>query len=96
MAQSEVRLVFTAGKRTEGWLRWDSKDPRKFQVYFGDTNMEKVVKTFLRKKRTFRIPQSNKLDDFRKERALPTKSDGHFTAALTEMFGETGVYVDWI
>lgn len=54
-----------------------------------------AVKSHLTRRMTFRIPESQRVDDFREETARPTESRMHMELALCTLHAETGFWVDW-
>jgi thermostable 8-oxoguanine DNA glycosylase len=43
----------------------------------------------------FRIPESNRVDDFRIDRVRPTKNRTYMELALCTLFANTGFWVYW-
>jgi hypothetical protein len=66
-----------------------------YGVVFPDKKVRAQIKRYLEKEREYRIPESQEIDDFRLERAVPTKSPMHFDLALCTLWANTGVYVIW-
>jgi hypothetical protein len=64
-------------------------------VDIGDEVAQGLIEDYLSKTQTFRIPESQQIDDFRIERAKPTDSEMHFSLALCTMYHTIGVWVNW-
>ena len=64
-------------------------------VQLKDELVKRQVEEHLNTPRTFRIPESQKIDDFREETASPTESLMHFELSMSTLYAETGVWVDW-
>jgi hypothetical protein len=54
-----------------------------------------AVMRHLTRKTVFRIPESQRIDDFREEEARPTESRTHMELALCTLYAETGFWVNW-
>ena len=66
-----------------------------YEVEFPDKPTVNAIKRYLGKEREYHIPESQDIDDFRLERAKPTKSPMHFDLALCTLKANTGVSVTW-
>ena len=64
-------------------------------VDFPDKEKQAEIEDFLAVKKIYRIPESNKIDDYREELAFPFESTMHFELALCELWSETDVFVNW-
>jgi hypothetical protein len=88
---------FQVGIRFEGrdgWIQYD-EEKREFEAEHPDKIVVKSVMTYLTTPREFRIPESDRLDDYRIEEMLPGESKMHAQLSLSELFGKTGVLVLW-
>ena len=64
-------------------------------VQLKDELAKRQVEEHLSTPRIFRIPESQKIDDFREETVLPTESLMHWELSMCTLFVKTGVWVDW-
>ena len=64
-------------------------------VDFPDPEIRKKVERYLVTKRVYFIPESQVIDDYREEWAVPTDSLMHMKLALCMLHSKTGVWVDW-
>jgi hypothetical protein len=78
----------------KGWITYDEQK-KEFKVEHPDTNIVKAVTEYLNTKQEFRIPESDRLDDFRVDVVLPGESRMYAKLALSSMYGKTGVLVLW-
>jgi len=78
----------------EGYVKYDEKN-KEVEVYFPDDFIETEVYNYLNNKRVFRIPESNRIDDFREDLAYPYDNMTYFELAMSSLWGHTGVLVDW-
>lgn len=76
----------------EGSIEYIDKD---FTIDFPDEDTIKEITTYLSTPKTFRIPESNQIDDFREDTVLPTDDLTYFELALCSMHSAIGVWVDW-
>ena len=60
-----------------------------------DHSKKKEVKKYLAKKREFKIPESQKIDDYRIDKAYPKDSQTYFELAMCELYTHTDVWADW-
>jgi hypothetical protein len=84
--------IESGGKK--GWIQYDS-EKKKATVEHPDANIREAVKRYLSSPREFWIPESDRIDDYRKETKRPTESTTHMTLALSGGFYETGAEVLW-
>ena len=68
---------------------------KEVEVSFPDESVVADIETFLTTRRVFRIPQSDRIDDFEEQLLLPTDNKQNMMLALSEMFGAIDVWVDW-
>jgi hypothetical protein len=64
-------------------------------VHFPDAFVEDEVEEYLHTKRLFRIPESNRLDDFREDVAYPYDNQTYLELAMCELYSHTDVWVNW-
>ena len=64
-------------------------------VDFPDENVIANVEEYLYTKKEFNIPESDRLDDYRVDKARPVDELTFFELALCTLYVETGVWVDW-
>ncbi len=63
--------------------------------FLEDEGIKKDIKAHLSKEHVFLIPESNVIDDFRKEKGFPKDNLTFFQLALCELYINTGVWVEW-
>ena len=66
-----------------------------FRVEHPDPEIMKTVTGYLSSVREFRIPESNRINDYREEIRRPTESRMHMELALSGGFYQTGAKVLW-
>lgn len=71
------------------------EEAKQVTVRFPDEDDEKAVIKHLTKVQDFRIPESQKIDDFRVDRAKPTDERTYMELALCTLFANTGLFVMW-
>lgn len=64
-------------------------------VDIADEVASNLITDYMSRAQTFRIPESQQIDDYREERARPTDSEMHFSLALCTMYHTIGVWVNW-
>lgn len=79
----------------EGRIVYDPDNLAGFKVEFPDKTKREEVENYLRSEREFYIPESDKIDDYRVDKARPIDSPMHFDLALNSLMGHTGVKVHW-
>lgn len=77
-----------------GTIEW-SENLEDIAVDFPDEDIVEEVKEFLNTARTFRIPQSDTVDDFKEVSARPREGLDFMDLGLSELFAETGIRVEW-
>lgn len=90
-------MVIEAGimfEKEEGTVVYDEKE-KKALVIFPDEEIEETINDYLTKIQSFRIPQSQKIDDFEVMKAKPIDNETFFSLALSSMYSEIDVWVDW-
>ena len=80
-----------------GTLTYKEGDNKKvdYQIESKDGELTKDAETYLEAKRTFKIPESNEEDDYREDVAIPTDELTYFELALSTLYAETGIKVEW-
>ena len=78
----------------KGTVSYDEQAKRS-QVSFEDGDIRSAVEDYLATEREFNIPESEKIDDYRVDTALPTDSLMYFELAMCSLWSSTGVWVDW-
>ena len=63
--------------------------------FIGDDALSPKVDRYLAKKREYQIPESNDIDDYRVDVAIPTDNLTFFELALSTLFAQTGIRVGW-
>jgi len=72
-----------------------SEETQQVSIQFPDALVADEIEEYLSTARIYRIPESQKIDDFREESAKPTDSLMHMELALCALWSETGVMVEW-
>jgi hypothetical protein len=91
MAGFRVGIKF---KGRKGTVMYDT-EKKEFKIEHPDRGIIERVTEYLNAKRKFQIPESDRIDDFRLDIGLPGESEMYAQLALSEMYGETGVLVEW-
>lgn len=81
-------------KGQEGYVQYN-EDTKDIQVVFPNDTIGSEIDTYLNTKRIYRIPESQKIDDFREELAYPSDGMMYFELAMCELWANTDVYVHW-
>jgi len=77
----------------EGSLEFTDSAPVKFQVVHENPQVVERVKAHFLTPREFRIPESQRIDDFRVDFVEPTTDKNYFLQALSELAAATDVWV---
>ncbi len=75
-----------------GYIEYDP-ETKKVTVMLADAVTRKAVETFLHSRHLLR--QAQRLRDFKDLTAVPTESLAFLKLALTMLWQQTGVFVDW-
>jgi len=78
----------------EGTIEYSEKDKLP-KVVFPDSETVADIMDYLNKEREFRIPESNKIDDYRIDKVIPTTDEMYFSLALCTLWANTDVFVGW-
>ena len=78
-----------------GTINYDDSQPVKYRVSFPVNNTRQQIITYLTTPREFRIPESNRIDDYRIDEGLPVENITYFELALCELMSRFEVWVDW-
>jgi hypothetical protein len=78
----------------EGWVDYDEKNEAA-RVEFPNERMKTAVSAYLTSPREFTIPESDDIDDFRIDKAIPTENETYMTLAMSSLIGTVGLWVDW-
>ncbi|SFT67678.1 hypothetical protein SAMN02910356_01608 [Selenomonas sp. GACV-9] len=76
-----------------GWIDYDA-DARKAEVHLSDDEGKKLTEDYLRTTHEINIPHET-LMDFTHETIDPLADENSFKLALTRLWNETKVHVDW-
>jgi len=87
----KVNIIY---KDLEGFVEYDEEEQR-VDVDFPDVRAARKIEDYLNTKRAFKIPESDRIDDFRIDHAFPYEERTYFEIAMCELFSELGVWVDW-
>lgn len=79
---------------TRGTVKYDEKNKEIF-VDFPDEEKRKEILKYLITERTFRIPESQKIDDYREDKARPVENITYLELSLSTLEVNTGIMVDW-
>lgn len=90
---SGFRVAIESGGK-KGWIQYDA-EKRKVTVEHPDESVRKAVTRYLSSPREYWIPESDRIDDYRKETKRPTESTMHMDLALSGGFYVTGAQVLW-
>ena len=81
-----------------GTLTYESSDDGKveFEVLSESQSLKSLINRYFTKQRTYFIPESQRLDDYREDKdIIPTKDMMYFELALMELSAEKLVEVKW-
>lgn len=70
-------------------------ETKELRVDHPDDDVKRKVTRYLRKERDFWIPESNRIDDYRVDKAKPIDGQTYMDLGLSSMWSETGVWVHW-
>jgi len=68
---------------------------KSLSIDFPDEDVIEDIEEHLTTPRVFRIPESQELDDFREETARGIDSTTHMNLALSTLWANTDVWVNW-
>lgn len=80
--------------RQRGFVEYDPRS-KELTVEFPDEDVRLEVEGHLTTAQAYRIPESQELDDFREELAVPTDSLMHMELALSALWSHTEAFVHW-
>lgn len=87
----KYKLTDSSGqKATLAYLQDNSVKPVKYELE-GDLRLVRKIDNYFNKERVFLIPESQKIDDYRQDRAVPTSQLTYFEIALTELLSVKGI-----
>ncbi len=66
-----------------------------FIVSIDDSAISEAIQRYLTTEREFRIPESQKIDDYRVDTAKPAENRTYFELSLNTLYAKTGVFVEW-
>jgi hypothetical protein len=66
----------------------DEKSPVEYELLVEKDSSKNRIEKYLKTKREFYIPESDQLDDYRLDTALPTDNGTYFELALSELFAK--------
>jgi len=66
-----------------------------YEIKTEDEELRKDAIRHLAKKQEFKMPESNKTDDYRVDMAHPTDNITYFELSLSTLCAETGIKVGW-
>lgn len=80
-------------KNSLGYVDYDG-DTKAIAVTLGDAEGKRLAEEFLAKERVINVPHET-LRDFTSETVVPNADVRSFQLAMTRLWEETGVHVDW-
>ncbi len=86
--------VAIESERKKGWIQYDS-EKKKVTVEHPDAKIKGAVTRYLSSPREYWIPESDRIDDYRKETKLPSASTMYMELALNTLHSATGAEVVW-
>jgi hypothetical protein len=78
-----------------GTVEYHENDLKNFTVKFPDKFRRSQVVKHLTTKQEFHIPESQQIDDYRVDKAVPTEHVTYFELALCTLHAKTEVWVHW-
>ncbi|MBW8001748.1 MAG: hypothetical protein FVQ80_06960 [Planctomycetes bacterium] len=66
-----------------------------FIVSIDDSVISEAIQRYLTTEREFKIPESQKIDDYRIDSAKPAENRTYFELSLNTLYANTGVFVHW-
>ena len=78
----------------KGFVKYN-KETKEVSIDFPNESLASDIEEYLDTKRVFRIPESQKIDDFREDLVSPLDNETYFELAMCALWAETGVWVDW-
>jgi hypothetical protein len=79
-------------KQPSGWVNYDEETKKLTIEYEGDFS---ELKKYLTTAREFRIPESQRIDDFRVDKVKPTESRVYLELALCTSYARVGFWIMW-
>jgi len=78
-----------------GTIEYIEGDLENFKVSFPDVKKSQEIIKYFTTEREFHIPESQRIDDYRVDKALPTDHITYFELALSTLYANTDVWVEW-
>jgi len=79
---------------SEGFVLYNETD-QAVDVSLTDPIEETLVENFFNQVRDFKIPESQRIDDYRIDKVKPIESEMYMRLALCVLHSETGFWVHW-
>jgi hypothetical protein len=76
----------------EGLISYNRK---KIKVDFPDQETKEKILAYFNTEREYKIPEPNRIDNYRVDFEMPTKSKMYFELTLNTLHTGTGVWVHW-
>lgn len=99
----KVRVVFDQSRTSidygmegiilEGTVTWF--DSGECVVDINNETIKEAVDVYLNTEREFKIPVSDRIDDYKVVEATPVDDDVYFYLGMSTLYANTGVYVNW-
>jgi hypothetical protein len=78
----------------KGFVHYN-ESTKEIVVEFPDGSVKKKVENYLHKRRAYKIPESQRIDDYRVDNEYPYTSKMYFELAMCTLYHNTNVWVDW-
>jgi len=78
----------------EGTIEYSEEDKTP-KIKFPDSQVVSDIMKHLTTEREFRIPESQRIDDYRIDKVVPTTNEMYFSLALCTLWANTNVFVGW-
>lgn len=87
-----ISVIIEDRDGNRGFVQYNAGD---VDISFPDKEKARKIKSCLTKKQEFKIPESQRIDDYRVDVVSPTENEDYFLMALSGLAGCSGVVVDW-
>ncbi len=79
----------------KGKIEFDDTKPVNYSVTFPDEKIREQIIQYLNTPQEYRIPESQRIDDFRIDWAKPIDDMMYFDLALCTLYNELDIFVTW-
>ena len=80
----------------KGTIEFDDSEPVNYTVTFPDDKIRQRIITYLNTPQEYRIPESQRIDDYRIDRVKPVAGPMYFDLALNTLHSKLGLWVEWL